>query len=443
MTLADLIADRSLSLTPAVLPPSAIQRHVSWVHATEQLDPRPHLREYELVCTLGSALVRPGTAEPFVAALTDTGVSGIVLGLGEVHLEPPIELLDACRRAQLPLLLMDHGVPFLAVNDAVVRRRSQIASEARKRETALITQLLVRARTGAPEPELLEDVRSTLGVEVRRRPDAPAGRLDCPDSEGRPSEAFLEQLESVLEISALEQDRQRAEHHARVGELIELIATGLAHPAAILPELESVGLASDRLRVSSWPSGSERTVARRWPQALTGATARRVVSIGVPGDVAEFGTLGLVCGYSAVVGLRELRRALNESHSALRLARTRGGVAGPQHLVHFDALLEQQSAEQLAPFVEQLLGPLRDADAEGRGELIRTLTTFLDCDRQLQAAASRLRVHVNTVRHRLGRIHELSGRDPLTFAGLVDLKVAVWAAERSESVGARMIRPLQ
>ena len=442
VTIADLVADEALVMTAAHLPPGGASRQVSWVHATERVDPRPHLRRHELVCTLGSGLVRPGAAEAFAAALADAGVAGVALGLGEVHLSPPEELVAACRRHGLPLLLLDHGVPFLAVNDVVLRRRSQIESAARMRETALLSRLMAMARDGADEAALLRECEAELGGRPRRADRASERVLEWAGPEGAVSEAFLEQLESVLAFTGLEHARESSEQQLRLGQLVDLIARGLALPAAILPEVEASGLDRARLRVSVWPGGSEGPLRRRWEDALVAVTPDAVVLVTGPGPASELRDPGLVCGYSSVVPLEDLRRALSEARSALRLARSRGGVAGPDQLVSLEALLEQQPPELLAPFIEQLAAPLLRAEELGRGELLGTLRAFLEGDGHLQATADRLYVHVNTVRHRLRRVRELSGRDPLSPRELVDLRIALWALERRRAVGHRLIRPL-
>ncbi|NBX23956.1 MAG: hypothetical protein EBR52_07605 [Microbacteriaceae bacterium] len=83
VTIDDLLDDPTLSIQPAYVPAAAHSTPVSWVHATEQIDPRPHLRRNELVCTLGSSLVEARSAQRFVEAVADAGVAGIALGLGE------------------------------------------------------------------------------------------------------------------------------------------------------------------------------------------------------------------------------------------------------------------------------------------------------------------------------------------------------------------------
>lgn len=446
VSLGDLMADRALDITAIVFPEGAEQQAVSWVHATEQLDPRPHLRPNELVCTLGSALVRRRAAQTFVSALVTSGVAGLALGLGEVHLEAPRELVSACERASLPLLLLSHGVPFLAVNDAVLERRNQHESEVRKRESVLLSTLLTMARSGSNEEELLDRAGLALAGQLNRvRPRSLGDEhiIEWADDSPGPSAAFLAQLESLLEFSDLEQERESSEQQLRLGQLVGLIADGLAHPAALLSEVQLRGLDPSRLMVSTWPSGSEGAVARRWPNGLLGVTSRGVVLVSEEEQEASLRSVGLVCGYSSLISLPELRRALSESRSALRLARSRGGVAGPEQFASLEALLEQQSGEHLMSFIEQLLSPIERADNDGRGDLMNTLKTFIHLERHLQSTADRLYVHVNTVRHRLTRIQELSGRDPFSLSGIIDLKIALWAAERRRLLGHRLIRPLQ
>jgi DNA-binding PucR family transcriptional regulator len=50
-----------------------------------------------------------------------------------------------------------------------------------------------------------------------------------------------------------------------------------------------------------------------------------------------------------------------------------------------------------------------------------TLRAYADESMNLTRAAEALHVHPNTLRYRLGRIRERSGRDPYDFNQLVDL----------------------
>lgn len=451
VTIGDLLSAPDLAIEAALLPEGAAAVPVSWVHATEQIDPRPHLRQYELVCTLGSSLVESREARRFVEAVTNAGASAIALGLGEVHLEPPRALIEACAGSNIPLLLVPHGVPFLAVNDALLKKRTERESEVRRQETALLSQLFSLARAGASEKDLIDLASTSLSREIVV--GAPAsGRMtigtnapaeSATNAGGKvPSAEFLEQLGSLVEFSRRETDRAHNEKLQQVGQLIDLIEKGLAHPAAAAPDFDALSLDTANLRVSRWPRGSESSIAKMWPNALIGVTARDTIVISGDEPVDSISSMGLVCGYSSLVSLTTLRRGLTESRSAFKLARSKGGVAGPTEIVSVDALLEQVPFEQLSTFIEQLLAPIEVADDSGRGGLLETLRTYLHLNQNIMATGDALGVHVNTVRNRLERIRALTGRDPQRLLESVDLYIAIWAAEHKAKIGHRLIRPL-
>ncbi len=79
----------------------------------------------------------------------------------------------------------------------------------------------------------------------------------------------------------------------------------------------------------------------------------------------------------------------------------------------------------LRSFRERLLGPLAEYDARHRAELLPTLRSFLACDGSWSACASRMYIHVNTVRYRIGRIEALTGRDLSALPDRVDFFLAL------------------
>lgn len=98
--------------------------------------------------------------------------------------------------------------------------------------------------------------------------------------------------------------------------------------------------------------------------------------------------------------------------------------AAPLH----EALLASVPVPVLRSLRERLLGPLREYDDRRNSELITTLTAFLACDGSWSACASRMYVHVNTVRYRISRIEALTGRDLSALADRVDFFLALRAA---------------
>lgn len=90
-----------------------------------------------------------------------------------------------------------------------------------------------------------------------------------------------------------------------------------------------------------------------------------------------------------------------------------------------DLLLASVPAPVLRSFRDRLLGPLLDYDRQHSAELVPTLRSFLACDGSWSACASRMYVHVNTVRYRIGRIESLTGRNLSALPDRVDFFLAL------------------
>lgn len=76
-------------------------------------------------------------------------------------------------------------------------------------------------------------------------------------------------------------------------------------------------------------------------------------------------------------------------------------------------------------FAERVLGPVLEYDRRHGGGLLETLEVYLGCEGSWRQAADRLHLHLNTVRYRIGRIEELTGRDLGRLDDRLDLYVAV------------------
>jgi len=153
---------------------------------------------------------------------------------------------------------------------------------------------------------------------------------------------------------------------------------------------------------------------------------------------------GLVIVASAGVSLRELLQRARPALSfrggvgltftgadslpgAYREARQALAMAGPgevfclREVTMFDYVLRLASgtAERLVPT------KVRTLDHVYR----RTLEVFAECDLNAELAARRLHVHPNTVRYRLRRIEEITGRDVRRFPDVVELLLCVHLLE--------------
>ena len=108
--------------------------------------------------------------------------------------------------------------------------------------------------------------------------------------------------------------------------------------------------------------------------------------------------------------------------------RTRVSSAGPS--VHLGSTadlfsLARRPDDVRRAFTARLLDPLRDYDRRHRAELIPTLEAFLDCDGSWTRCATRLHLHVNTLRYRVGRIEQLTGRDLSRLEDKLDFFLAL------------------
>ncbi|MFI0807029.1 PucR family transcriptional regulator [Streptomyces echinatus] len=137
----------------------------------------------------------------------------------------------------------------------------------------------------------------------------------------------------------------------------------------------------------------------------------------------------LTLGVSAAVHSAEgLRGALEEARHARRVAAARTGrvcAAGHQELASHVLLLPFVPDDVRRAFTARLLDPLTDYDRRHRAELIPTLEAFLDCDGSWTRCATRLHLHVNTLRYRVGRIEQLTGRDLSRLEDKLDFFLAL------------------
>jgi Purine catabolism regulatory protein-like family/PucR C-terminal helix-turn-helix domain/GGDEF-like domain len=167
------------------------------------------------------------------------------------------------------------------------------------------------------------------------------------------------------------------------------------------------------------PSGAEGELpAARLLEAAGGPLAR---------GLAEGGRLTI--GVSAAVHSAEgLRGALEEARHARRVAAARPGrvcAAGHEELASHVLLLPFVPDDVRRAFTARLLEPLREYDRRHRAGLVPTLEAFLECDGSWTRCSARLHLHVNTLRYRVGRIEQLTGRDLSRLEDKLDFFLAL------------------
>jgi DNA-binding PucR family transcriptional regulator len=123
----------------------------------------------------------------------------------------------------------------------------------------------------------------------------------------------------------------------------------------------------------------------------------------------------------------DLRVSILEARKAVETLEARGrpGWLSHDQLASPTLLLDLQDPALLRATGAAVLGPLVAADAERGSDLLHTLTAFLDHGGRWQETADALHVHINTLRHRLKRVEELTGRSLASTADRVDLFLAL------------------
>ncbi|WP_341952756.1 PucR family transcriptional regulator [Salinibacterium sp. TMP30] len=459
LELAELVEVDELELRFVVGSEWALSRVVSWAHATEMTDPRPHLRGSELVCTVGSALLNAASCARLVEAVHATGSAGICLGIGEVHTQIPRALIAECRRLSVPLIEMAHGIPFMAINDVLADARVRAQAGSSQRNAELVGRLLTALRDNAPLEDILsvsaDAMGGALAFEVANTATEPPtavsgasfddgteptsvttaeGNLLAWRGQSTPPDAdLLRQIGRILEIARHEKADHDKQDRQRIGQLFALVAEGLADSAALMPELQKAGLIGKSLTISAWPAETAQLLSAHLPGTLI-ADAPEATFVVTTSPESVYNTandLGLVSGHGSPVDVSQIARGIGEARATLRLARRHGKVAGPESLTSLTGLLEQQPPVRLLPFIDQLIRPLLEHDARRGTQLLATLRTFIEKQGSLQATAADQYLHVNTVRHRLGRIAAVVGRNPLEDNDRASLAIALWAFDRS------------
>jgi DNA-binding PucR family transcriptional regulator len=119
---------------------------------------------------------------------------------------------------------------------------------------------------------------------------------------------------------------------------------------------------------------------------------------------------------SGRVGVSAPFRALDEAPAARRQARLAclAATPGSRAVLRFEehplGVLLASAPERTEALVHSVLGRVLELPREDSSLTIETVRTWLDADGSTSAAAERLFLHRNTVRYRLSRFEELTGR---------------------------------
>ncbi len=364
-----------------------------------------------------------------LAEITDAVEAGA--GLPEV-LRASARVLDAS------LILIDRTSAVLAVatrspadERSLMRDAGDVTTIELKVAETTVGVLRMRARDHEPDPAMLRLVTTLIASEVER--------VRAPERASE--EAAVAFQRAVLSRSIPDRD--------------DLVARG--------KELGTdLGLGGSVVVVRAHP---RTPIEEDWRRRLLAVAARGARSIAA-GSIGAFGVedsgevLLLIPDPDGDAGRRAssaIRRELESglagfafaigrsrhTRDPLELSRARNEAMLAANVVEGDAdrtelayeetgtyqllLPHMHDPAELGRFYEETVRPLVSYDEQYETDLLGTLSTFLECDANVNATAARLFTHRHTIRYRFERVRELTGLDVSSSDGREKLSLGLKA----------------
>lgn len=363
----------------------------------------------------------------------------------------------------LRVLRRDHSVP-LVVADRSGRQLATAGAELSSEQLSAVGEALCTP-TPRPEVDLPGIGPSAVFLVKGAIGEADAGLvclrpLDQLDGTQR---GALDQAALFLSLELAKQQAVQAIETRFSGELLEMILSGSARSHEIPDRLRAFGIDPQRrlaiLTIAFMADGEDVTrgpelvedfFASSGIRALLAAGSQDIVAVfGWDDDQPALRELASRLSHDVarrredlwvVVGVGDLAEDATKLKEPLARSRTTCAVlrrrrTGPTVALFAEVgthsmLLALHDRETLRRFADDVLGPIREQDRQAGAELERTMRAFLANDGQWSVTAEELFIHVNTLRNRLQRISEISGRD----LGRLDERVNLFLAIEADAM---------
>lgn len=342
------------------------------------------------------------------------------------------------------LLLDLHGMPLAVTSQAARQRMPRVWEElklSRPEGTGFSVTLVDRGHHVWVQP---------VGAQGRVEAFLAVGKPDSPTQFDRIVAAH------ALSLFAIELAKSRAVAEAErrlQGDFFDALAAGALPPQEVARGLARFGFGKDaRVIVLSLEGGEPSDLAYAAEDLLSRAAPAYLISrhdAGVHALVAEDPSRDLDdlrkrveerlgayvrLGAGGAVAPAETGRGLREARYALEVCRLEGwGSAGFEDLGTYRLLLSMAEPDVLRAFADAMLAPLDAYDREHSGELQASLRAFLQHNARWETAAAELFVHRHTLRYRMRKVEELTGRDLSSSFDRMEFWLALRARELLEA----------
>jgi sugar diacid utilization regulator len=347
------------------------------------------------------------------AAMTGTGLAGIAQAVHE---------------------LTGHAIVVEDRAGNVIARAGPEGAEGHLRQPRAARERMIQRvlEAGGPYRE------SGRVVVIASPSDGVAGIMSMIDPDGTAGESEIVALEHGATVAAMELARLRSlgETQLRLSrDLLEDLLAGTDPEIAVeraraigsdllqprrVAVIEGIGSGADEDRLTGSIRRALRDHAAGWL-----LTSRDEAVVVLADGETDWNALlsaidrglddGCRIGVGGSVGNpADIPRSYREARLSLKMG---GTAAGPSAVTVFDdlgvfrLLAEVEETASVERFVHTWLGPLLDYDARKPAELVPTLSRFLELGLAYDATSAAMAIHRSTLKYRLQRIREISGRD--------------------------------
>ena len=447
-----------------------LANEVTWLHVSELEDPTPFLEGGEFLLTTGLGVGQLASAQrAYLRRLSDHGLAGLGFGLGFGFSEAPAALVEEADELGFPVVCVPYAVPFVAITKAAGTRLANEQLERLTRALEVNERLADAVLAGRGLETLLAIVSGHLGCSLalvdergRTLAERHSGRrasfahaLELPLGNAvlkaaRDGDPFGEYDRLVLHHGqtalAFELSRRRAVSAAELrlaGDLLEDLEGDRLDEREAERRMAAFGLDPARLHAALFaiPTGNGATAERvrselaeildrgsvRYLSATRPDRAGFLVEVESEDEALGLAEKLVEAEPTARVGVGRpghgsgLGRSLVEARAAIDAATT--PVASYRDLGSLELLLSLPEGA-LEAFVDRVLGP-----ASTNARLIDSLSVLLESGCRWSEAAERLGVHRHTLRYRMDRLREQTGRHPDEPEQRMELWLAIKAQQ--------------
>jgi purine catabolism regulator len=369
--------------------------------------------------------------------------------------------------------LQQHAFRRPVDEEVLATLQTEVRERARRREARAFMPSLVEGNQGLALP-VASDGTPRPGSNGPGSGRAPEAWLVAMKDAGPLSDFDRLTLHQAVTIVALELLRARVAGDTErrlAGDVLDAIVSGELNGSELARRLGPFGLgeqvAALVLRRSEEGRGASpgSVEAALWSALREEASPALVASVGplacalVPGgsdeDLFALGERVVAAaegelrdhvrlGIGRAVQAVDARRSFHEARCALEAlalgvaGSTEGNGSTPERprmatykdLGSFQLLLSLQDDEALRLFCDSILGPIEASEGPYGGELMRSLEAFIEENGQWERAAKRLYCHRHTLRYRIRRVEELTGRN----LGSARDRIEFWLALRGRQL---------